>query len=174
MEDNEKVANKNSEPTAAPTGTASSASSPTTSPSAAPASATGAAGQAPQYESNRRGPLSSTDDVILGELVAVASRSAPKLRELLEGTIMIAINNSDKRYLIDWSQPQIKAEKLKASGSAAISAACTIALSEDNLLKIANGDLNPQIAMLAQKIKVEGRKAAAMYFFNLIAPQQAY
>jgi putative sterol carrier protein len=43
-------------------------------------------------------------------------------------------------------------------------------MSEDHLKRIWQGELNPQIAMLSEKIRVEGRKAVAIYLFNLIAP----
>jgi hypothetical protein len=51
---------------------------------------------------------------------------------------------------------------------------CVIRINQTNLLKIAAGDLNPQVAMLSSKIKVSGRASLAIYFFNLVAPRQNY
>lgn len=109
----------------------------------------------------------TVDDIILGDLVANASRSGAKLKELLGGTILIKLVDSGKRFLIDWTGTELKAQSVGKDSVAE----CTILVSEDHLKRISYGDLNPQIAMLSEKIRVEGRKSVAMYFFNLIAPR---
>jgi putative sterol carrier protein len=38
-------------------------------------------------------------------------------------------------------------------------------------MAVRSGDLNPQVAMLADKIKVKGKIGPAVYLFNLIAPR---
>jgi putative sterol carrier protein len=109
------------------------------------------------------------EDIILKDLVDNASRSGAKLRELLAGTILIKLVDTGGRFLIDWSGPELKSQTVGKDATAD----CTICLSEDHLRRIAQGDLNPQIAMLSEKVRVEGRKGAAMYLFNLIAPRVA-
>ena len=109
----------------------------------------------------------NADDILGREIVANAGRSSAKLRELLAGTILVQLTDSGKRFLIDWSQPELKSTSVGKEASAD----CTISLSEDHLKRIASGELNPQIAMLSEKVQVAGRKGAAMYLFNLIAPR---
>lgn len=107
------------------------------------------------------------EDIILRDLVDNASRSGAKLKELLAGTILIKLVDTGGRFLIDWSGADLKSQAVGKDATAD----CTICLSEDHLKRIAQGDLNPQIAMLSEKVRVEGRKGAAMYLFNLIAPR---
>ena len=47
---------------------------------------------------------------------------------------------------------------------------CFISLSEPDFIEIARGELNPQIAMVSEKIDVDGKADLAMYVFNLISP----
>ena len=111
--------------------------------------------------------VQNAEDILVRDLVANASRGSARLKELLAGTILVRLSDSGKRYLIDWSQPELKANSVGKEATAD----CTISLTEDHLRKIAQGDLNPQIAMLSDKVRVEGKKGAAMYLFNLIAPR---
>lgn len=109
----------------------------------------------------------SAEEIILGDLVSNASRSSAKLKELLAGTILINLFDSGKRYLLDASAGELKAQSVGKESTAD----CTILVSEENLKRIWQGDLNPQIAMLSEKIRIQGRKAVAIYLFNLIAPR---
>ena len=79
---------------------------------------------------------------------------------------MFEIEDRKEKYLFDWS-----AEGIKSSRTEAAESDCKITLSEDNLLRIAWGDLNPQLAMLSDKVKVTGQLSLAIYVFNLIAPR---
>ncbi|NDC36606.1 MAG: hypothetical protein EBZ48_00985 [Proteobacteria bacterium] len=117
--------------------------------------------------SDRR-PLTA-EEIILGDVVSNATRSGAKLKELLAGTILIKLIDSGQRYVIDWREGDLKAQPAGKDATAD----CTILVSEDHLKRISQGDLNPQMAMLSEKIRVEGRKAVAMYFFNLVAPHAA-
>ena len=56
-------------------------------------------------------------------------------------------------------------------GSDADAVDSVISLTEQNLMAVRSGDLNPQVAMLADKIKVKGKIGPAVYLFNLIAPR---
>jgi putative sterol carrier protein len=49
---------------------------------------------------------------------------------------------------------------------------CILTLDSRSLQEIASGNLNPQLAMLAGKIRVEGKSNLAVYLFNLIAPRE--
>ena len=112
----------------------------------------------------------TVDDILVRDIVLNAGRSGPKLRELLAGTILVQMTDSGKRYLIDWSEPELRSSTVGKEATAD----CTISLSEDHLRRIASGELNPQIAMLSEKVQVAGRKGAAMYLFNLIAPRSGF
>ena len=117
------------------------------------------------FQDSRRIP--ETVDELLGETLRLRAQSAdPKLRTQLTGSILVRFVNSGKRFLFDWSQ-----DPLTMGATDRQDADCVIALSEATLLRIATGDLNPQIAMLSDKIEVKGALALAIYWFNLIAPR---
>jgi|GEM_PF-2311097 len=44
---------------------------------------------------------------------------------------------------------------------------CTIEMTENHLEQILDGDLNPQVAMLSDKLRVDGQLSLAIYFFNI-------
>lgn len=111
---------------------------------------------------SRRAQLSLQD--VLGDPLKGRARNAdPKLRAQLVGSIVIRFTNSGQRYLFDWTT-----DELKLGPTESENADCVISISEINLLKIASGELNPQIAMLSDKINVKGRLSLAIYWFNLI------
>lgn len=122
-----------------------------------------------QRERSSRRPQSSRE-LLEEQLLNRASRADSKLRAQLTGKLSIRITDKQESYLFDWTANPAKIEKgVDGSG-----ADCSIAISDDNLLRIASGDLNPQIAMLSGKIAVAGRSGLAVYFFNLIAPKQLH
>jgi putative sterol carrier protein len=147
------------------------ASSPSGHAAQAGAQHSSGAGQASSQgrprEEDRR--CSSARELITEEVVRRAQNANVKLRSQLVGSILVQVGYGQERYLFDWST-----EELKVGQAGSDSAAdCTIQISEDNLLKIASGDLNPQIAMLSEKIKLQGRLSLAVYFFNLITPRHS-
>lgn len=85
-----------------------------------------------------------------------------KLRTHLAGTIFIELTPEKKKLSFDG-----KTGKFVEGGSASD---CQISTSARYLEEISAGDLNPQIAMLTDKVKVSGDVGLAVYFFNLIAP----
>lgn len=100
-------------------------------------------------------------DLVLGR----ARANASKIRTHLTGTIQVSL--SDKMgYLFSWnsSEPEVHEKVTK-------DADCTIQIKESDLVRIALGSLNPQIAMLSDKVHVIGQTQLALYFFNLIAPR---
>ena len=83
---------------------------------------------------------------------------------------MVELTNG-KRFGLDWRQADLVVAPLEGDLSGHGAPDCTIRLSEDNLLRVASGDLNPQVGMLSDKIRVTGKVSFAVYFFNLIAPR---
>ncbi|MEL7118121.1 MAG: SCP2 sterol-binding domain-containing protein [Bacteroidota bacterium] len=45
---------------------------------------------------------------------------------------------------------------------------CTIKVSKDNLVKVMNGSLNPMMAFMTGKVKVDGDMSVAMKLQNLV------
>ncbi|MFM1847500.1 MAG: sterol transfer family, partial [Pseudomonadota bacterium] len=76
-----------------------------------------------------------------------------------------------KKYGFDWRQDDLVVVPLQGDLKGVGAADCSIRLSEDSLLRVASGDLNPQVGMLSDKIKVQGKVSFAVYFFNLVAPR---
>ena len=120
-------------------------------------------------------------DVVCDELPVRASRAKQRLRPYLTGTMVIELIDRKERYLFDWRGDEPKVSLVEgavslANGetSDASKVDCIVALSEQNLMAVRSGVLNPQLAMLADKIKVQGRVSPAVYLFNLIAPRERY
>lgn len=120
-------------------------------------------------------------DVLMYELVARASQAKARLKPYLGGAIGVELSNSGEQFLLDWKGEDLKvapaSEKLTVEAAEEASAAsrvdCIISLSETNLMAVRSGDLNPQVAMIADKIRVRGKVTPAVYLFNLIAPRTA-
>ena len=84
----------------------------------------------------------------------------------------------EERFIFDWKgeEPTV----VPAAGALTVNVEnpgeatlvdSIISLTEQNLMAVRSGDLNPQVAMLADKIKVKGKIGPAVYLFNLIAPR---
>lgn len=110
--------------------------------------------------------FSNAQELLANELPARATYADSKLRSNLVGSIVVHLRDSDERFLFDWTTEELHTGRTDLS-----SADCMIHLTSQNLLKIAQGDLNPQIGMLSDKVSVEGRAGLAIYFFNLVAPR---
>jgi putative sterol carrier protein len=122
----------------------------------------------PSTQSSNRGRRIDSAEGLLGEeIVHRANREQTKLRPYLTGKIQIDIIDKKQKYLFDWSSDVVSCQKNENGNTSD----CSITLTEDNLLRIASGDLNPQLAMLSDKIKVSGKLNLAIYWFNLIAPK---
>jgi putative sterol carrier protein len=97
----------------------------------------------------------------------------------LAGTLVIELTNLGERFLFDWRDDEPKVSPVEgpiqlAQGeqSDAGKVDCVVSLTEQSLMSIRSGDLNPQLAMLADKVKVKGKVAPAVYLFNLVAPRE--
>jgi len=111
----------------------------------------------------RRADIRSARD-LFGEEICARARGQQRLREHLKGTILVSIDGKE-RYLFDWSADDPRCTP-NAQGD---KADCRIEMHEEDLLKILSGMLNPQIAMLSDKMTIFGRGELAVYFFNLVA-----
>jgi putative sterol carrier protein len=96
----------------------------------------------------------------------------------------VELTNSGERFLFDWREEAPKVTSVaretvlstdESQGvvvtAEKINADSFILLSEQHLMSIRAGDLNPQVGMLTDKIKVRGKVSPAVYIFNLIAPR---
>lgn len=113
----------------------------------------------------RRRNFANARELMTDELRTRATQSSDRLRACLTGSIIVKLKERGEKYLFDWTGATPRVESTdQAEGD------CVINVSEGNLLKIAAGELNPQIGMLSEKIQVQGKLSLAVYFFNLIAP----
>jgi len=110
----------------------------------------------------------SSRQLLMQELPEKAAGVSTLLRSHLMGEIGVHLTDRGDHYIVDWIS-----EKIQVKPQRPESPDCMIHLTEQNLLKIASGDLNPQIGMLSDKIKVEGKLSFAVYFFNLLVPKGA-
>lgn len=110
--------------------------------------------------------FNNAQELLLNELPARASYADAKLRGNLVGSIVVHLKDTDERFLFDWTTDQLRTGKAENGAGD-----CTIRLNSQNLMRIANGDLNPQVGMLSDKVMIEGRAGLAIYFFNLVAPR---
>jgi hypothetical protein len=131
-----------------------------------------------------RKPINNGRDVLCEELPDRAQRASLRLKPYLTSTILVELTNSGERFLFDWREEAPKVTSVaretvlstdESQGvvvtAEKINADSFILLSEQHLMSIRAGDLNPQVGMLTDKIKVRGKVSPAVYIFNLIAPR---
>ncbi len=116
--------------------------------------------------------VGSAQDFLGSEIVARAQRAQQKLRSNLVGTVAIELSDSGERYLFDWSSDVPNSKKIVKDDPSAAGSDCKIKIHSQHLMKVINGDLNPQVGMLSDKIHVEGKLGLAIYFFNLVTPMR--
>ena len=117
-------------------------------------------------------------DVLCEELPGRASRAKLRMKPHLTCTLVVELTSSGEKFLFDWKGDEPKVVPVSGpvsvatvEGSDADAVDSVISLTEQNLMAVRSGDLNPQVAMLADKIKVKGKIGPAVYLFNLIAPR---
>lgn len=118
----------------------------------------------PSAGADRRGRARNIDELMMQDFGSRAAKANDLLRSKLKGKILLKIRGSDP-YLVDWTSSELSVKR-----SADSNADTTIEAEERDIMKIAAGSLNPQIAMLSDKMKVSGNPELAIYFFNLVAP----
>lgn len=101
---------------------------------------------------------------IAASVEARAKLAGPRLMGNLQGRVVLEVDGASQPLVFSW----IPTASLNAEAEVP---QCTLRLREDTLLRIAAGDLNPQVAMLSDKVRVSGATPLAMYFFNLVAPR---
>jgi hypothetical protein len=117
-------------------------------------------------------------DVLCEELPSRAARAKLRLKPHLTCVLGLELSSSGERFIFDWKGDEPKVAPAggpltvneENSGEATV-VDSIISLTEQNLMAVRSGDLNPQVAMLADKIKVKGKIGPAVYLFNLIAPR---
>ncbi len=117
-------------------------------------------------------------DVLCEELPSRAARAKLRLKPHLTCMLGLELSSSGERFVFDWKGEEPKVAP--ANGALTVNAEnpgeatlvdSIISITEQNLMAVRSGDLNPQVAMLADKIKVKGKIGPAVYLFNLIAPR---
>jgi len=121
------------------------------------------AGQRPPHPRN-------VEDLLLQTLPWRGRRAGESLRTMLVGTIQIKVRDVPQgTFIVQWNGPELQVTKGAASGGVD----CEIESTAEQLMRISAGHLNPQIGMLAGKIRVSGKTTSpAIYLFNLLAPPQ--
>ena len=117
-------------------------------------------------------------DVLCEELPNRASRAKLRLKPHLTCLLAVELTNSGEKFIFDWKGDEPKVAPATSGitvveenpGEATV-VDSIISLTEQNLMAVRSGDLNPQVAMLGDKIKVKGKIGPAVYLFNLIAPR---
>lgn len=122
-------------------------------------------------------------DVLTEELPFRAEKAAARLKPFLTARVLFELSDSGDKYLFDWTDkgPIVTSlskdsvviidEDEKAAKSEGTQVDTTITLSERAVMAIRSGELNPQVGMLTEKIRVLGKVSPAVYIFNVIAPR---
>lgn len=129
------------------------------------------AAEPPAGDSGQRPPHPrNVEDLLLQTLPWRGRRAGESLRTMLVGTIQIRVRDVPQgNFVVQWNGPDLQVTKGPASGGVD----CEIESTAEQLMRLAAGQLNPQIGMLAGKIRVSGKSTSpAIYLFNLLAPQQ--
>lgn len=122
--------------------------------------------------------IQNARDVICEELPVRAERAKLRLRPQLTGAFLIEVSNTGEKFIFDWrgQEPKVSpvegvVELATADSADPSKVDSIISVSDQHLMAIRSGDLNPQVAMLADKIRVKGKMGPAVYLFNLVAPR---
>jgi putative sterol carrier protein len=131
-----------------------------------------------------RKAINNGRDVLCEELPDRAQRASLRMKPYLTSTLVMELTNSGERFLFDWREDVAKVIPLSreaalscdetlghVSTAEKVNVDSIISLSEQHLMSIRSGDLNPQVGMLTEKIRVKGKVSPAVYIFNLIAPR---
>jgi hypothetical protein len=137
----------------------------------------------PEQQRAPRKVIQNGSDVMCEELPDRAQRAGLRLKPYLTTRILVELSNSGERFLFDWREdaPKVSAvprdvlltteEPTPETSTDKLVVDAHIILSEQHLMAIRSGELNPQVGMLTEKIRVKGKVAPAVYIFNLIAPR---
>lgn len=131
-----------------------------------------------------RKAIETARDVVCEEMPHRAQRAAARLKPYLTGVVVIEFSNSGEKFVFDWRGETALAKAVpqgttvttdEAQGfvwnEKVLNVDTVVAVSEVHLMAIRSGALNPQVGMLTDKIRVQGKVAPAVYIFNLVAPR---
>lgn len=130
------------------------------------ASSEASTARAPAGRTRSRGAVNSARQLILEDVQERVQIANERLRANLLGSLLIEVSDKKERYLLDWKEPVARVTQLDKDNNPG--ADCSLKISERDLLRIANGELNPQVAMLSDKVQGQGKLGLAVYFFNLV------
>ena len=105
---------------------------------------------------------SSIEDYVLNSIPNKYKRNRTAKKELT-GDILLKITDIKESYFLEFTSQGLKVEKKEAE------AKCTISFDEGIFNQLIKRTINPQIALLTKKIKIEGNVSNGMYFFNLFS-----
>ncbi|MCB0353015.1 MAG: SCP2 sterol-binding domain-containing protein [Bdellovibrionales bacterium] len=112
-----------------------------------------------------RGGWRSLDELFSENLENFSFRMNPNLSAHLAGDILIDFRENGRSFAVSVSGTSVSSKELGKGKSGTFD--CEIAVSERDFLDLVNGNLNPQVAMLSERVQVTGRLDAAVYLFNL-------
>lgn len=110
-------------------------------------------------------------DEIANGIAQAGRQMSSKLRELLLGTVVLRIVDRSRAFSFDPKDGGFTFQETQGAAARNATGDCVIDLTELSLQRMWNGDLNPQIAMLSDKITISGKADLAVYFFNLVSPK---
>ncbi len=128
-----------------------------------------------EEEVRRRASSSSStlDDVILYDIPKKSGQAGHNLRAELAGAIKLKFKAKKKvdggDYIFRWDGDEASTQKIEDSSGNKEEVDCEISIHSEDFFDIVRGKLNPQVAMLSDKIYVKGKLSLAVYFFNLFA-----
>lgn len=100
----------------------------------------------------------------LSELIVERATSAhPTLKAVLAGSVELFVKDRPFRTLFDFT-----AVPPKRLATGAKECDCLIETDERTIMRIHQGELNPQLAMVSDKMAIKGKSGLAVYFFNLL------
>lgn len=119
-----------------------------------------------KFEAGPKKRYQNSKELLLNVVNERLNSLRPSLSQHFTGKLVVSLSLREN-YQIDWSQPKFEIKVADSPQGDTV-----IEISDVDLMKVASGVLNPQIAMLSHKIYVKGNTEPAVYFFNLVAPQQ--
>jgi hypothetical protein len=110
-------------------------------------------------------------DEIANGIAQAGRQMSSKLRELLLGTVVLRIVDRSRAFSFDPKDGGFAFQETQGAAARNVTGDCVVDLTELSLQRMWNGELNPQIAMLSDKITISGKADLAVYFFNLVSPK---
>ncbi len=113
-------------------------------------------------EINLKGKDDVCDQIFLKNLPKMYLKKSPQLAPIFKKDLLINVDN--KYYYCSFLQNELVVTKENRKAETQLNVSAEI------LEKILNSQLNPQIALLNNKVSIEGNFSTGLYFFNLLNP----